>query len=268
MQKKLIIANWKMNGSKAFCKSFMTTLASSIKQSDCLDSDLISQGSVVICPPFAYLSDIAQYIAHEEAPSFTLGAQNCASHENGAYTGEVSCQMLRDIGCQYVIIGHSERRQYQNENYHIITEKIRRAYDSNLITVLCIGETKEAYASNQTAEQLVEQLSILSALEPEFWQKLVIAYEPVWSIGTGNMPSLSKIEQAIRIISNYTEKIYGPHAAAISILYGGSVNLSNIKAVKHMNLLNGILIGSACLDPTVLSQLVVTYFGHAILNNE
>ena len=239
MRKNIVAGNWKMN----------TTLPEGIKLAKEVDealADFKANCDVVICVPFTHLASINAII---DANRLGLGAENCADHASGAYTGEVSAAMVASTGAKYVILGHSERRQYYGENGEILRAKVSLALENNLIPIFCIGEVleeREAGKQNEVVRtQLEEGLFNLSA---ENFSKIIIAYEPVWAIGTGKTATADQAEEIHAYIRGIIEKKYGKEIADnTSILYGGSCKPSNAAELFAKPDVDGGLIGGASL---------------------
>lgn len=235
--KKLIAGNWKMNGSTIQAAELILKLVGPIEA-----ENLSQKTDICICPPFPYLAATAKLLE----PNIALGAQDCSNWGNeGAYTGDVSATMLRDIGCRYVIIGHSERRVRHNESNHVIAEKIRLAHQAGLIVILCVGETqaqREAQVQDYTViTQLKESIPPCSN-----GQNLVIAYEPVWAIGTGKTASTEDVTLMHALIRRYIEEKLD-NCQDIRILYGGSVKPNNAPELLAVKNVDGALLGGASL---------------------
>jgi triosephosphate isomerase len=226
MQKTpLLVANWKMHGNKARVSAFVSALSNAIP----------SGVEAVLCPPYPYLHLVAK-------GALKLAAQDCATEKEGAYTGEVSAQMLRDIGCEYVIVGHSERRQHYEEDDAMIAAKAAIALQVGIVPIVCIGESEQERFQNKTLKVLERQLASILPLA----EGMVIAYEPVWAIGTGRVPTLEQIEEAHNFIHaqlSKTARDTAPH-----VLYGGSVKPTNIREILALKGVDGALIGSASLE--------------------
>ena len=242
---KYTIANWKMNGQKDSYK-----LVKSI--SNYCQKMKRKTSKVVICPPFTLLSEL---IKKEKKIKF--GGQDCHYKSEGAYTGSISANMLKSINCQYVILGHSERRIYQKETSQELNLKIQSAIESNLTVIYCIGEKLEEIKKRNII--LKKQLSSLpKKIDPK---KIIIAYEPVWAIGTGKVPSLndiSKIHEKIRhILSNLVSLRFSKH---VSILYGGSVNAANSADILNLDHVDGALVGGASLKSKEFCKIIDSYY--------
>ncbi len=241
---KYTIANWKMNGQKDSYK-----LVKSI--SNYCQKMKRKTSKVVICPPFTLLSEL---IKKEKKIKF--GGQDCHYKSEGAYTGSISANMLKTINCQYVILGHSERRIYQKETSQELNLKIQSAINSNLTVIYCIGEKLEEIKKRNLI--LKKQLSSLpKKIDPK---KIIIAYEPVWAIGTGKVPSLNdinKIHEKIRhILSNLVSLRFSKH---VSILYGGSVNAVNSVDILNLDHVDGALVGGASLKSKEFCKIIDSY---------
>ena len=241
---KYTIANWKMNGQKDSYK-----LVKSI--SNYCQKMKRKTSKVVICPPFTLLSEL---IKKEKKIKF--GGQDCHYKSEGAYTGSISANMLKSINCQYVILGHSERRIYQKETSQELNLKIQSAIRSNLTVIYCIGEKLEEIKKRNII--LKKQLSSLpKKIDPK---KIIIAYEPVWAIGTGKVPSLNdinKIHEKIRhILSNLVSLRFSKH---VSILYGGSVNAVNSADILNLDHVDGALVGGASLKSKEFCKIIDSY---------
>lgn len=236
--KNLIAGNWKMNGDRAMIESFTHDLKSELAKTP----DLTGERDLLLCVPHLYVSELASQLS---SLSVTYGGQDCSAHEKGAYTGEVSASMLRDIGCSYVIVGHSERRAYHGESNTHIAEKAEAAHTQNLTTIICVGETEQqremAQEEHVVGEQLMQAIPTTATAE-----NTIIAYEPVWAIGTGKTATpedVSKMHDFIR------EKLqeHVAQAEKIRILYGGSVKPENASDLLAIDNVNGALIGGASL---------------------
>lgn len=227
---KLIVANWKMNGSKSFIDSYFNSFK---KQQD---------NQVVFCPPFLYLDRVNNYL---EETNFALGAQDCHNHESGAFTGNISAGMLKEIGCRYVILGHSERRQYHSETDALVREKSETAIKAGLMPIVCAGESLEDRQSKKHLEVVKRQLeqSLPSSLE-----KCVIAYEPVWAIGTGLTATTNDINEMHQMIADFI-------GHKVPVLYGGSVTADNAPEILSQLNVGGVLVGGASLKPDVFNKI-------------
>ncbi len=239
MRKKIVAGNWKMN----------TTLAEGVSLAKDVSEALASRTpncDVVICVPFTHLASVAAVI---DSQKLGLGAENCADHTKGAYTGEVSAAMVASTGANYVILGHSERRQYYGETSEILKTKVNLALENNLTPIFCIGEVLEQRENgtylNVVKAQIEEALFDLSA---DNFGKLILAYEPVWAIGTGKTATDDQAQEMHVFIRGVIADKYGKEVAEnCSILYGGSCKPSNAKALFAKPDVDGGLIGGASL---------------------
>lgn len=236
MRRKLVAGNWKMHGSKAANAALLAELRSG-------EADL--RCDVVLCPPFPFLSQVEQAL---HSSVIALGAQNLSEHALGAYTGEVSASMLLDCGCRYVLIGHSERRSLFAESDDVVAAKFVAAQAAGLIPVLCVGETLAERESGQTDSVVARQLQVvLDRAGVQSLNNAVLAYEPVWAIGTGKTASP---QQAQAVHAAMRSQVSGGDpsvAAALRILYGGSVKPANAQELFDQPDIDGGLIGGASL---------------------
>jgi triosephosphate isomerase (TIM) len=239
LRKPLVIANWKMNGDFASNESLYTALRSGI------DSSVSKACEIVICPPFPYLGHSSAWLTDTK---IKLGAQNMAATRNGAFTGEVSASMLADVGCHSVIIGHSERRALFGETDQTVTEKLELALGAQLTAVVCIGETLQENEAGMTEAVLAKQLDAVTEIFARAPASMcVIAYEPVWAIGTGRSATPQQAQDVHRFVRSYITAQGVSHADEIRILYGGSVKPSNILSLMSMSDIDGALVGGASL---------------------
>lgn len=244
MRKALFIANWKMNLSYKDLEPYTKTL----KEQKNTDAEL------VIAPPFLYLESVARGLKDS---AVKLGAQNAYWEAKGAFTGEVSFSMLKELGTEYVILGHSERRTLFHETNQDVEKKVRACMEHGLKAVLCIGESLEERDSGKTFDLVKEQLAWL--LEHKVDSSLLtIAYEPVWAIGTGVSASVEQAQEVHAFIRDFLRKSYGEEADKLSILYGGSVNLSSCKELMAQKDIDGALIGGASLDAETFIKIATS----------
>ncbi len=238
---KLIVANWKMNflykNAFNFCKKIL------------LKKKLI-KNKFVICPPTTLILQLSS-----KFKEITFGAQDCHYEKLGAYTGDISALMLKDINCKHVIIGHSERRKYYFEDHIILKRKIESVINAGLIPIYCIGEDINIKRKDKTKNHLLSQL--LNTLPKKNKKKIIIAYEPIWSIGTGNTPTVNEIEDVNLYIKKIITKINLSYEKT-SILYGGSVNKHNSLVFLDNKNIDGLLIGGASLNLNTFSS-ILTY---------
>ena len=246
-RRPFISGNWKMFKTGPEAVAFINALKDAI--ADASDVD------IMIAPPFTALNQVAEAVA---GTAIGLGAQNLHWETEGAYTGEISAQMLNAAGCRYVIIGHSERRQYFGETDQDINRKIEAAAKAGLIPVFCIGETESQRDAGETFSVLDKQVENgLESLFPENLKSLIVAYEPVWAIGTGKTATKEQAQEVHAYVRNGIAKKFGPgFAHGLRILYGGSVKPSNVKDLMAMEDIDGALVGGASLDPESFGRLV------------
>jgi triosephosphate isomerase len=237
MRGYLVAGNWKMNGSNAANAELVDGIIAGMPQSDTVE--------LLICPPFPYLGAIA---AKLPGTGVALGAQNVSQHEAGAYTGETAPSMLIDVGCKYVLVGHSERRAIMGESSETVAAKFQAAQDAGLIPVLCVGETQGERESKQTEAVVDEQLNaVIEGSGIEALQNAVIAYEPVWAIGTGLTATPEQAQDVHRHIRDVLAGRNQDVADGIRILYGGSVKGDNAAGLFSKPDIDGGLIGGASL---------------------
>jgi triosephosphate isomerase (TIM) len=234
MPRKLVIGNWKMNGSLAA----NATLAKEIAGA----SAAFSRVEVIVCPPFPYLASMPSAFA---ASTVKWGAQDVSAAQSGAYTGQVSAPMLKEFGCSYVLVGHSERRQGLGESDTLVAEKAKRALEAGLIPVVCVGETLAQREAGQADAVVLGQLNAVTSLLGQLADRIIVAYEPVWAIGTGKTASA---QDAQAIHATLRQKLNTCGAVSVPILYGGSVKADNATSLFAMPDIDGGLIGGAALD--------------------
>ncbi|TDK60915.1 triose-phosphate isomerase [Bacillus salipaludis] len=236
-----VVANWKMNKTIAEATEFFQKLKGR------------QDVKVVVCPPAPMLYPVQLMIKQIKKP-IGLGGQNVHWEEKGAYTGEISTGMLKDVGCEYAIIGHSERRQYFLEDDATINRKVKKAIKAGIIPILCVGETLEEKNLLQTEQVLSRQL--FGALKGIDMSQLIIAYEPVWAIGTGQSATADLAEQTHAYIRSVLKQLVGHRAETISILYGGSVNGENAADFRSMPNIDGVLVGGASLNASSFDEII------------
>ncbi len=218
-----------------------------VKQLEFLTKELETEAEIIVCPPFTHLSSIGKIIKDNEV-NISLGAQNCADQEAGAFTGEVSVKMLKNVGCKYVILGHSERREYYGETSEKLLKKINLVLNEGMVPIFCVGERLEERESNRHFEVVAEQIKdVLYKLRGVEMEKVVVAYEPVWAIGTGKTASSDQAEEMHAYIRRVIADKFGVYADKISILYGGSCKPSNAAEIFSKENVDGGLIGGASL---------------------
>jgi triosephosphate isomerase len=244
MRIPMIAGNWKMNTTVAEAAALVKEMRPELDRIDNVDK--------VICPPFVSLATVRELL---KGSSIKLGAQNLYFEEKGAYTGEISPLMLAGL-CEYVIIGHSERRQYFNETVELVDKKVKAALKAGLKPILCVGETLKENEAGKTEEVLTRQLSSTSA-QSYYLSGLILAYEPIWAIGTGRAASGEQANQTIGFIRRHISKQYGKEIAqAVRILYGGSVTAANIAEFISQPEIDGALVGGASLKASEFLSIV------------
>ena len=248
MRKKIVAGNWKMN------KNLQEGIALATELNDILKADK-PNCDVVICTPFIHLASVAGII---DQSVIGLGAENCADKASGAYTGEVSAEMVKSTGAGYVILGHSERRAYYGETAEILKEKINLALANGLKVIFCIGEVLEERESGKQNEVVEAQLAgSLFDLTAEQFANIILAYEPVWAIGTGKTATAEQAEEMHAFIRGVIAGKFGAEAAeSVSILYGGSCKPSNAKEIFSKENVDGGLIGGAALKAADFKGLI------------
>ena len=246
-RRPLIAGNWKMFKT---CPEAVETAGQLVKLLP-MTTDI----DVMIAPPFTALAQVSDVV---RGSCVFLGAQNLFWEAQGAFTGEISPAMLVSAGCKYVIIGHSERRQYFNETAETVNRRIKAAFDNDLIPVMCVGESEKERESKNTFSVLDKQLKMgLEDFSSDDLKGLVIAYEPVWAIGTGKTATSEQAQEVHKFLRSVLEKSFGNILAkSIRILYGGSVKPNNIAELMAMPDVDGALVGGASLDPETFSKIV------------
>jgi triosephosphate isomerase len=232
---QLVVGNWKMNGSRVLGEDLARAIRAGASDH--------SSASVVLCPPFPYLESVGRVL---EGSRVALGAQDVSEHAPGAFTGEVSAEMLADLGCEWVIVGHSERRALHQESNHTVAAKARAALRAGLRPIVCVGETLADRESNRTESVLAAQLEPLIDVLLESQGGAVLAYEPVWAIGTGRTASPAQAAEVHRFLRTRFVAA-GGQGEALQILYGGSVKPDNARELFAVSGIDGGLIGGASL---------------------
>lgn len=239
MREALVIGNWKMNGSFAELNTLATELKAQLGEKE------LNAVSVGVCPPMLHIGHIQDVLA---GGNIEVGAQSCAAHDNGAYTGEVSASMLSDAGCTFALVGHSERRSLFGEDDAVVVAKVAQLLSHGLRVVLCVGESLAQRDAGETIAVVRQQLeSVLHANDAQALKHLVVAYEPVWAIGTGRTASPQQAQE----VHAELRKVLGewsPELADCSILYGGSVKAANSEELFAQEDIDGGLIGGAALN--------------------
>ena len=253
MRKKIVAGNWKMNLNFEEGQKLTTEIVNMYKDEN------IKDVTVVLNPPFVHLFPVKKLVGN--TPNMFLGGQNCADKASGAFTGETSATMLKSFGAEYVIIGHSERREYFKESNELLTAKVKQALENGLTPIFCCGEpleireagTHEAYVKNQLTESLF-------GLSAEDFAKIVIAYEPIWAIGTGKTASSDQAQEMHKALRAHLASKYGQDAADnTSILYGGSCNPANAKDIFSKADVDGGLIGGASLKSRDFIDIIKSF---------
>ncbi len=238
MRQPLVAGNWKMNGSRESIKQ----LIAGIRQG----AGSVQAAALAVCPPFVYLAEVREQL---QGSNIALGAQNLCDHDSGAYTGEVAGPMLNEFGCRYVIVGHSERRNIYGESDELVARKFAAARKAGLVPILCVGELLEEREAGTTEAVVARQLEAVLKLEGvAALAQAVVAYEPVWAIGTGRTASPQQAQDVHRFIRGRIAGHDGTIAEGLRILYGGSVKASNAAELFRMADIDGGLIGGASLQ--------------------
>ena len=241
MRPLTIIGNWKMNGSlesnQALIQSILSLGVSEFAKN--------SKAQVALCVPYPYLPQVSHLLNQS---SIAWGAQDVSDHPNGAYTGDVSAKMLQDFGCRYVIVGHSERRQFHQEGDGLVARKAKATLQANMTPIICVGETESEHDDGKTRVVVRRQLqAVLDLLQGQI-ASCIIAYEPVWAIGTGKVPSPQQAQDVHRELRLQLAKFDDEAASKVAILYGGSLKPDNAKDLLAMPDIDGGLVGGASLN--------------------
>jgi triosephosphate isomerase len=253
MRKKIVAGNWKMNKTLDDGLALVSEITNMVQ-------DEVNNGSiVVVCPPFPFLAAISKALGNNE--KVKLGAQNCHQNESGAYTGEVSAAMLKSVGVEYVILGHSERRQYFQEDNQLLEAKVKAALKQNLKPIFCVGESLEQREQDLTFQIIESQLKEgLFHLSNQEFAQVVIAYEPVWAIGTGKTATSAQAQEVHAFIREQIARHYDAQAALdTTILYGGSANPSNARELFSQADVDGGLIGGASLKSRDFTDIAKSF---------
>lgn len=247
MRIKITAGNWKMNGSREQAANLISGLLESLGDD--------KRGEIILCPTYVYLSGAAELLT---GSGISLGAQNVATDDSGAFTGEVAGSMLKDVGCSHVIVGHSERRSLYGEDDATVAAKFQAAQRHGLIPILCVGETLEERQSEVTEEVVARQLqAVLDAAGVGSFERAVIAYEPVWAIGTGRNATPAQAQEAHAFLRVRMASIFdGAAADGMRILYGGSLKPTNADELLPLADVDGGLIGGASLDVGSFSAII------------
>lgn len=246
MRKKVIAGNWKMNMLPNEAIEYIQSFEPMVKD---------SKAEIILCVPY---TDLFYCLMNAQGTNIKIGAQNMHFAENGAYTGEISGKMLKSIGVEYVIIGHSERRQYFNETDETVNKKIKAAFENELKPIVCVGETLEQREAGKTESIITSQTRFaLEGLTADQVKNTIIAYEPIWAIGTGKTATSEDANNSIKAIRAEIKRLYGDDVAEeVIIQYGGSVKSSNAKELFSTSDIDGGLVGGASLKPDEFSKIV------------
>ena len=250
-RKPIIAANWKMH------ETHLEAIRDVQKLSYLLDNDDSERVEVVILPPFTAIRAV-QTLIESDRLAFGHGAQNCYFESKGAYTGEISPPMLKALKCGYVVIGHSERRQLFGDTDDVVNKKVRAVFEHEMVPILCVGETLDERESDRTQDKVVGQVrAALKGVDAADAEKLVIAYEPIWAIGTGRTADAAEAGSVIAMIRGEVGSLFGATAQAqVRIQYGGSVKPGNIREFMAHPEIDGALVGGASLDPEEFALIV------------
>ena len=247
MRKKIIAGNWKMNKTYGDAKDLSQALVRDFADTTSVD--------IVLCPPFTSIKAVSDVVSETQ---IQIGSQNISSFDDGAYTGEISHTMLKDLFVKYVVIGHSERREYFNESDHDINLKVKKSLEKQLKPILCVGETLQQREDGLTKQIIDKQISLgLENISNDLFNDIVIAYEPVWAIGTGKTATSDQAQDVHKFIREKIKTIAGDDAASkVRIQYGGSMKPGNAKDLLSQPDIDGGLIGGAALDAQSFSAII------------
>ena len=239
-RRPLIVGNWKMNGLRAEAASLAGALAEKMKEQGATTFDML------LCPPATIIDAVGKAIAES---GLSLGGQDCHANQTGAHTGDISASMLADLNCGYGIVGHSERRTDHDESDAVVKAKAEAALAAGLVAIVCVGETEEQRDAGNTMGVVAGQIAG-SLPESASASNLVVAYEPVWAIGTGRTPDSAEVQEVHAIIRQKISELIGESdAAQVRLLYGGSVKPRNANELMSLADVDGALVGGACLNP-------------------
>ena len=248
MRSTIIAGNWKMYKDLGETRSFLEALTAAMPA-------LPEYLKVVVCPPYTSLAAAGELLG---GSSVGLGAQDMSEHDEGAFTGEVSWKMLRSVGCEYVILGHSERRQYHRESDELVNRKAIKALEHGLRPILCVGETLQEREGGTTTDVVTRQVrGVLKGLTAQKMAGVIVAYEPVWAIGTGRNATPEQAQEVHALIRSLVEELFGPDTARqLTIQYGGSVKPDNAAGLLSQKDIDGALIGGACLKTESFLKII------------
>jgi len=244
-EKLLIAGNWKMNKTPSETVEYFERFLPLVKGIDSVE--------ILICPPYV---DIPAAVEKTKGSNVKIGAQNCYYEKSGAFTGEISPVMLKEAGCSYVILGHSERRHIFGESNELINKKVLSALEEGLRVILCVGETLEERESGLTFTVVESQLKLGLSGAENYFERIEIAYEPVWAIGTGVAAKPEDAEEVHQFIYSVLKELNPQKANEVRVLYGGSVKPSNAEAILSQPHIKGVLVGGASLKPQDFAQIV------------
>ena len=238
MRSTLFIANWKLNGHWSFNEEYVSAFSAGLKEVDLVNRQ------IVICPPSIYLQQMNGLLSDQV---IYLGGQDLSDEISGPFTGEISGAMLKELGCQYVLVGHSERRMRHQESNDLVVKKAGVAISSGLKPVICVGETLAQRQSGQVVQVLTEQVEVILRGLDQQLDQVVLAYEPIWAIGTGQTASAQQAQEVHALIRGVIEKKDPMIAQNVCIIYGGSVKSNNASELLKMSDIDGLLVGGASL---------------------
>ncbi|AFR08055.1 triose-phosphate isomerase [Nocardiopsis alba] len=247
----LIAGNWKMNNNHLEAIALVQKLAFALNDKD------YDNAEVVVLPPFTDIRSV-QTLVDGDKLRIGFGAQDISAHDKGAYTGEISGAMLAKLECSYVLVGHSERREYHNEDDALVNAKVKAAYKNGIVPILCVGEGLEVRKAGAQVEHVLAQLDgALKEITAEQAEKIVVAYEPVWAIGTGEVATPEDAQEVCAAIRARLAELYSPEVAdAVRVLYGGSVKGDNAPGIMAKADVDGALVGGACLKADEFAKVI------------
>jgi triosephosphate isomerase len=253
MRSRIVAGNWKLHGDRPFARALLDAVVAAPQ---------VAGVSLVILPPLPYLGEL---VAQYGERGLAFGAQDVSANEKGAYTGEVSARMLVEVGARYGLVGHSERRQYHHESSELVAHKFLAARAAGLIPILCVGEVLEVRKAGEHVPHTLAQLDgALAGLTAEQVKTIVVAYEPVWAIGTGETATPEDAQELASAIRTRISELYDAETAdAVRVLYGGSVKSSNVASIMAKPDVDGALVGGASLDPEEFAA-IARYKSHAV----
>jgi triosephosphate isomerase len=257
-RRPLIAGNWKMNLNHFEANLLVQKLAAS------LNEKVLAEVEVAVMPPFTDLRTVQTAVDGDKL-QIVYGAQDVSAHKSGAYTGEISGAMLEKLGCTYVLAGHSERRRYHNETDELINAKVKAAFAAGIVPVLCVGELEYVREAGEAVSHCMAMIEKgMAGLTAEQVKRIVVAYEPVWAIGTGKTATPDDAQQMCQAARECVAQLFGPEVAAeVRVLYGGSVKSGNVAAIMAQPDVDGALVGGASLDAEEFSK-IVRYREHVV----